>query len=139
MDIEGIKNSIIKFVNKNGDLTPEYLNELKEDCTTIKNLRDRIDNSLEELKINIIKSSAHLLIDKVHRGDKETALKILENTRDRSVFFDFISLLDKVLVLYEEYHQKLDFDCSDIKEIKDNLGLNDHKIYKVISDINLDN
>jgi hypothetical protein len=86
----------------------------------------------------IIKSSTHLLIEKVHRGDVETSLKILENTRDRSVFFDFISLFDELLVLYEKYYQKLDMDCSDIKDLKDNLGMNDHKIYKILSEMNLD-
>ena len=131
MDNEGLKNSIIEFMERSGEMTPEKLNELKNDSVEIKNLRERLDSKIEQLKIMIIKSSTHLLIEKVHRGDVETSLKILENTRDRSVFFDFISLFDELLVLYEKYYQKLDMDCSDIKDLKDNLGMNDHKIYKI--------
>lgn len=139
MDNEGLKNSVVRLISKNGELTEEVLSNLKDNSTTVKNLRQRIDNNLEQLKINIIKSSTHLLIDKIHRGDIESSIKILENTRDRSVFFDFITLFDELLVLHEQYYQKLDFECSDIKELKDNLGMNDHKLHKIISEMDLDN
>lgn len=139
MDNEGLKKSVIRIVSKNGELTPSYLTELKENSETIKSMRDKLDINLERLKINIIKSSTHLLIDKIHKGDVESSLKILENTRDRTVFFDFISIMDETLVLFEEYYQKLDLKCSDIKELKENLGLNDHRLYKLLSEINLDN
>jgi hypothetical protein len=111
---------------------------MKEKISVLWDLRDRIDNALDRLKINIIKSSTHLLIDKVHRGDIETSLKILENTRDRSVFYDFITLFDELVVLNEQYLQKYENEYSDIKDIKDNLGLNDYKLFKIINDINLD-
>ena len=55
------------------------------------------------------------------------------------MFFDFISILDKLLVLHEEYYQKLAMSCSDIKELKENLGINDHKLHKVINELYLDN
>lgn len=139
MDNEGLKNSVVRLISKNGELTEEVLSNLKDNSTTVKNLRQKIDNNLEQLKINIIKSSTHLLIDKIHRGDIESSIKILENTRDRSVFFDFITLFDELLVLHEQYYQKLDFECSDIKELKDNLGMNDHKLHKIISEMDLDN
>jgi len=139
MDNEGLKNSVVRLISKNGELTEEVLSNLKDNSTTVKNLRQRIDNNLEQLKINIIKSSTHLLIDKIHRGDIESSIKILENTRDRSVFFDFITLFDELLVLHEQYYQKLDIECSDIKELKDNLGMNDHKLHKIISEMVLDN
>ena len=139
MDNEGLKNSIVRLIRKNGELTEEVLSNLKENSTTIKHIRQRIDNNLEQLKINIIKSSTHLLIDKIHRGDVESSIKILENTRDRTVFFDFITLFDELLVLHEQYYQKLDIECSDIKDLKDNLGVNDHKIHMIISEMDLDN
>jgi hypothetical protein len=139
MDNEGLKNSVVRLISKNGELTEEVLSNLKDNSTTVKNLRQKIDNNLEQLKINIIKSSTHLLIDKIHRGDIESSIKILENTRDRSVFFDFITLFDELLVLHEQYYQKLDIECSDIKELKDNLGMNDHKLHKIISEMSLDN
>jgi len=139
MDNEGLKISVVRVVGKDGEISTDNLKELKQNSDTIKDVRDKIDVTLDQLKVNIIRSSVHLLIEKVHRGDIESSLKILDNTRDRSVFFDFISLLDKLLVLHEEYYQKLDMSCSDIKELKDNLGINDHKLHKVISELYLDN
>jgi hypothetical protein len=139
MDNEGLKNSVVRLISRNGELTEEVLSNLKKNSNTIKHLRQRIDNNLEQLKINIIKSSTHLLIDKIHRGDIESSIKILENTRDRSVFFDFLSLFDELLVLHEQYYQKLGIECSDIKDLKDNLGINDHKLHMIISEMDLDN
>lgn len=139
MDNEGLKSSVVRVVGKGGELSSDNLKELKQNSDTIKEVRDKLDSKLEQLKINIIRSSAHLLIEKIHRGDIESSLKILDNTRDRSVFFDFISILDNLLVLHEEYYQKLDMSCSDIKELKENLGINDHKLHKVINELYLDN
>lgn len=136
---DNITNSVIKFITKSSELTPTYLVELKDKVSTLKEHRFKIDSVLERLKINIIKSSSHLLIDKVHKGDIETSLKILENTRDRTVFYDFITLFDELIVLNEQFIQRYEIDCSDLKEIKDNLGLNDYKLFKIIEDINLDN
>lgn len=139
MDNEGLKSSVVRVVGKDGEISTDNLKELKQNSDTIKDVRDKLDSTLEQLKVNIIRSSAHLLIEKIHRGDIESSLKILDNTRDRSVFFDFISILDKLLVLHEEYYQKLDMSCSDIKELKENLGINDHKLHKVINELYLDN
>lgn len=139
MDNEGLKSSVVRVVGKGGEISSDNLKELKQNSDTIKEVRDKLDSTLEQLKVNIIRSSAHLLIEKIHRGDIESSLKILDNTRDRSVFFDFISILDNLLVLHEEYYQKLDMNCSDIKELKENLGINDHKLHKVINELYLDN
>jgi hypothetical protein len=138
MENDGVTNSVIRFINKNGELTPQYLFDIKEKISVLRDLRERIDSTLDRLKINIIKSNTHLLIDKVHRGDIETSLKILENTRDRSVFYDFITLFDELVVLNEQYLQKYENEYSDIKDIKDNLGLNDYKLFKIISEISLE-
>ena len=131
-----LKNAIVKYLHKEGISS---IKELKDDCINIKNKRKSLDDLIQNLKITIIKSNTHLLIDKIHRGDVETSIKILDNTRDRTVFFDFITLLDKLLVLHEEYYQKLDMSCSDIKQLKENLGTNDHKLHKIISELYLDN
>lgn len=139
MDNEGLKSSVVRVIGKDGEISSDNLKELKQNSDTIKDVRDKLDSTLEQLKVNIIRSSAHLLIEKIHRGDIESSLKILDNTRDRSVFFDFISILDNLLVLHEEYYQKLDMSCSDIKELKENLGINDHKLHKVINELYLDN
>ena len=139
MDNEGLKSSVVRVVGKGGEISSDNLKELKQNSDTIKEVRDKLDSTLEQLKVNIIRSSAHLLIEKIHRGDIESSLKILDNTRDRSVFFDFISILDNLLVLHEEYYQKLDMSCSDTNELKENLGINDHKLHKVINELYLDN
>ena len=139
MDNEGLKSSVVRVIGKDGEISSDNLKELKQNSDTIKDVRDKLDSTLEQLKVNIIRRSAHLLIEKIHRGDIESSLKILDNTRDRSVFFDFISILDNLLVLHEEYYQKLDMSCSDIKELKENLGINDHKLHKVINELYLDN
>jgi len=138
MENEGVTNSVIRFINKKDELIPQYLSEMKDKISVLRDLREKIDSALDRLKINIIKSSTHLLIDKIHRGDIETSLKILENTRDRSVFYDFITLFDELVVLNEQYLQKYENEYSDIKDIKDNLGLNDYKLYKIINEISLD-
>ena len=39
---------------------------------------------------------------------------------------DFITLFDELLVLHEQYYQKLDIECSDIKELKDNFYVCDN-------------
>jgi len=139
MDNEGLKYSVVRVIGKDGEISSDNLKELKQNSDTIKDVRDKLDSTLEQLKVNIIRSSTHLLIEKIHRGDIESSLKILDNTGDRSVFFDFISLLDKLLVLHEEYYQKLDMGCSDIQLLKENLGINDHKLHKVINELYLDN
>ena len=139
MDNEGLKSSVVRVIGKDGEISSDNLKELKQNSDTIKDVRDKLDSTLEQLKVNIIRSSTHLLIEKIHRGDIESSLKILDNTRDSSVFFDFISILDNLLVLHEEYYQKLDMSCSDIKELKENLGINDHKLHKVINELYLDN
>lgn len=139
MDNEGLKNAIIRLYGKSNKITSESLTHMKISSNTIRELRDKMDSKLEELKINIIKSNIHLLVDKIHRGDVETSIKILDNTRDRTIFFDFISLLDELLILHEEYYQKLELECSTFKDLKDNLGINDHKLHKIIMELNLDN
>tara|TARA_S200002703_G_scaffold20906_2_gene17375 strand:+ start:12806 stop:13225 length:420 start_codon:yes stop_codon:yes gene_type:complete len=139
MDNEGLKSSVVRVIGKDGEISSDNLKELKQNSDTIKDVRDKLDSTLEQLKVNIIRSSTHLLIEKIHRGDIESSLKILDNTGDRSVFFDFISILDNLLVLHEEYYQKLDMGCSDIQLLKENLGINDHKLHKVINELYLDN
>lgn len=139
MDNEGLKSSVVRVIGKDGEISSDNLKELKQNSDTIKEVRDKLDSTLEQLKVNIIRSSTHLLIEKIHRGDIESSLKILDNTGDRSVFFDFISILDNLLVLHEEYYQKLDMGCSDIQLLKENLGINDHKLHKVINELYLDN
>ena len=43
------------------------------------------------------------------------------------------------MVLNEQYIQKYEVECGDLKDIKEYLGLNDHKLFRIIDEINLDN
>ena len=90
---------------------------------------------IQNLKITIIKSNTHLLIDKIHRGEYESVLTILNNTRDRSVFFDFIDNLSSLVELFESYYQDYDLKHNELLKLKENLGLNDHLLCKLLLEI----
>ena len=55
MENEGVTNSVIRFINKNGELTPQYLSDMKDKISVLRDLREKIDSALDRLKINIIK------------------------------------------------------------------------------------
>jgi len=127
-----LKNAIVKYLHKEGISS---IKELKDDCINIKNKRKSLDDLIQNLKITIIKSNTHLLIDKIHRGEYESVLTILNNTRDRSVFFDFIDNLSSLVELFESYYQDYDLKHNELLKLKENLGLNDHILYKLLLEI----
>jgi hypothetical protein len=119
-------------------LDENYLSIIQEKINEVKSQRDIIDNLLDQLKMSIIKSSSHLLIEKIHRGDKEATLTILNNTRDRSLFYDFVEILNNLLIEYEKYYQNYEINATELLDCKERLGINDHRLHKLISEINLD-
>ena len=129
---KNLKNAIVKYLHKEGISS---IKELKSDCIKIKNKRKSLDDLIQKLKIIIIKSNVHLLIDKIHRGEYESVLKILNNTRDRSVFFDFIDNLSSLVETFETYYQDYDLKYNDLLKLKENLGLNDYILYKLLLEI----
>ena len=98
MENSNLINALVKHLSKENTIDENYLYIVKNKINDIKTQRDNIDRLMDELKISIIKSSSHLLIDKIHKGDKESSLIILNNTRDRSVFYDFADNLNNLLV-----------------------------------------
>jgi hypothetical protein len=138
MENKNLIEALVKFLEKDGKLIQEDLNSLRNSSEQIKIYRDKIDQILEQLKISIIKSSSHLLIDKIHKGEKENVLTILNNTTDKTVFYDFKDLLDMLLVEYEKYQQYYEIYSPNLIECKERLGLNDHKLFKLINEIDLE-
>ena len=138
MENTNLVNALVKHLSKDNTIDGDYLNVLQNKINDIKTQRDYIDRLLDDLKISIIKSSSHLLIEKIHKGDKEAALVILNNTRDRSVFYDFVETLNNLLVEYERYHQNYEINANELLDCKERLGINDHRLHKLINEINLD-
>ena len=135
MENTNLINALVKHLSKDNTIDENYLNILQSKINDIKTQRDHIDRLLDDLKISIIKSSSHLLIDKIHKGDKESSLIILNNTRDRSVFYDFVETLNTLLVEYEKYHQNYELNATELLDCKERLGLNDHRLHKLINEI----
>lgn len=135
MENTNLINALVKHLSKDNTIDENYLNILQSKINDIKTQRDHIDRLLDDLKISIIKSSSHLLIDKIHKGDKESSLIILNNTRDRSVFYDFVETLNNLLVEYEKYHQNYELNATELLDCKERLGLNDHRLHKLINEI----
>lgn len=135
MENTNLVNALVKHLSKDNTIDGDYLNVLQNKINDIKTQRDYIDRLLDDLKISIIKSSSHLLIDKIHKGDKESSLIILNNTRDRSVFYDFVETLNNLLVEYEKYHQNYELNATELLDCKERLGLNDHRLHKLINEI----
>lgn len=135
MENTNLINALVRHLSKDNTIDENYLNILQSKINDIKTQRDYIDRLLDDLKISIIKSSSHLLIDKIHKGDKESSLIILNNTRDRSVFYDFVETLNNLLVEYEKYHQNYELNATELLDCKERLGLNDHRLHKLINEI----
>lgn len=135
MENTNLINALVKHLSKDNNLNENFLNTVRDKVNDIKIQRDNIDRLLDELKISIIKSSSHLLLEKIHKGDKEASLTILNNTRDRSVFYDFVDILNNLLVEYEKYYQNYELNASELLDCKERLGLNDHRLHKLINEI----
>ena len=101
MGNDAIKNAILKYLKEEKSLEVGDVSHLKEEVDKVKNFRNNLDDLLLKTKINIINSSTHLLIDKIYKDEKEGVLKILENTKDRIVFYDFLDSLNDLLITYE--------------------------------------
>jgi hypothetical protein len=138
MENTNLLKALIKNLSKDNTLDENYLSIIQEKINEVKSQRDIIDNLLDQLKMSIIKSSSHLLIEKIHRGDKEATLTILNNTRDRSLFYDFVEILNNLLIEYEKYYQNYEINATELLDCKERLGINDHRLHKLISEINLD-
>tara|TARA_R110002020_G_scaffold91096_3_gene221490 strand:+ start:11098 stop:11520 length:423 start_codon:yes stop_codon:yes gene_type:complete len=139
MGNDAIKNALLRYLNDENALEKNTISDLKNEVDKIKLFRDKIDDILSKTKLTIINSSIHLLIDKIHRDDKEGVLKILKNTKDRTVFYDFVESLNDLLINYEKYHENYDSESPELLDLKETFVLNDHQLNDLITEISLDN
>ena len=136
---EAIKNAIMSFLDNKGLMTENIYDQLNSDVNKLKPLREDIDTQLFKTKVDIIKSNINLLNDKIFKEDNEGALQILINTKDKSVFYDYIDSLNNLLLKLTQYENSLNFESPELSTIKDNFFLKDEELINIITEICLDN
>tara|TARA_Y100000401_G_scaffold48067_1_gene37240 strand:- start:297 stop:719 length:423 start_codon:yes stop_codon:yes gene_type:complete len=139
MGNDAIKEAITKHLQKNNTLDGSYYAGLVNDANQLNALREDVDNGLLELKKHIISSNLHLIVDRIFKGENEEVIKMIKNTRNKELFFDFTEEFNKFLILFEQYTQNLEFDSPDISDLKETFALNDQQVFELINEINLDN
>lgn len=139
MGNKAIKNALLKYLKGENALENNNISDLKSEVDKIKLLRDTVDGDILKTKISVINSSTHLLIDKIHRDDKESVLKILKNTRDKTVFYDFIESMNNLLINYYKYEENYNSESPELLDLKETFVLNDHQLSDLITEIDLDN
>jgi len=139
MGNDAIKEAITKHLQKNNTLDDNYYTGLVDDANQLNALREDVDNGLLELKKHIISSNLHLIVDRIFKGENEEVIKMIKNTRNKELFFDFTEEFNKFLILFEQYTQNLEFDSPDISDLKETFALNDQQVFELINEINLDN
>ena len=139
MGNDAIKEAITKHLQKNNTLDDNYYTGLVDDANQLNALREDVDNGLLELKKHIISSNLHLIVDRIFKGENEEVIKMIKNTRNKELFFDFTEEFNKFLILFEQYTQNLEFDSPDISDLKETFALNDQQVFELIKEINLVN
>jgi hypothetical protein len=139
MGNNAIKNALLKYLKGENALENNDISDLKSEVDNIKLLRDMVDDDILKTKISIINSSTHLLIDKIHKDDKESVLKILKNTKDKTVFYDFIESMNNLLINYYKYEENYTIESPELLDLKETFVLNDHQLSDLITEINSDN
>ena len=135
---ESIKNAIIKHLGKKNIITESFYNELSEEAKKIKSLRGKVDDSLLNVKKEIIKTNFHLLIDKIFKEDNNGVIEILKNTKNRINFYNVIEEIGKLLVLFEQYNENYEFNSPELTTLKETFALKDDQLCDLISEIYLD-
>lgn len=136
---KAIKDAIHTHLKKNNVLKEDYFPTLLKESQNSKILRDKVDKELLNLKIKIINSNFHLLMEKIFKEDKEGVLEIVKNTKDRTIFFDVTEAFGKFLISFEQYRQYYEFNSPDLEGIKETFALKDNQLYELIEEIYLDN
>ncbi len=75
----------------------------------------------------------------IFKDDVEGALQVLINTKDKTVFYDYIDSLNNLLIKLVQYDTSLGFDSPELKTIKENFFLKDEELVNIINEIYLDN
>ena len=133
MGNEAIKKALLKYLMSENNLEKNSITNLKLEVDDIKSLRSVVDDSIMKTKISIINSSTHLLVDKIHRDDKEGVLQILKNTKDKTVFYDFVESMNDLLVNYYKYEENYNNESPELLDLKEVFVLNDHQLSELIT------
>ena len=139
MGNDAIKNAIDVYLSKDNEVTKEFYEKLLTESQKLDSLRKDVDAGLLELKKHIISSNLHLIIDRIFKGDNEEVIKMINNTRNRTLFYDFTEEFNKFLILFEQYATNLEFTSPDLGELKETFALKDSQLIDIIKEINLDN
>tara|TARA_R110000824_G_scaffold54915_2_gene151433 strand:- start:3436 stop:3858 length:423 start_codon:yes stop_codon:yes gene_type:complete len=139
MGNDSIKDAIVRHLEKNNVLNEEFYISLDEDANTLKKMREEVDRGLLNLKKHIISSNLHLIIDRMFKGENEEVIKMVKNTNNKVLFFNFTEELNRFLILFEQYQQHSQFNSPDLEDIKDTFALKDDQLCGLIKEINLDN
>ena len=75
MSNDAIKDAIQKHLEKNNILKDNFYPSLLNEAKKSKVFRDKVDEELLNLKIKIINSNFHLLLEKIFKEDKEGVLE----------------------------------------------------------------
>tara|TARA_B100000900_G_C20393877_1_gene639792 strand:+ start:349 stop:780 length:432 start_codon:yes stop_codon:yes gene_type:complete len=139
---DAIKKAIKKYLDKRGNYTEEneklFYSELLDDVNQVKTLRKDLDNSIVELKSEVIKSNIIMLLENVFRENNEKVVEILNNTHDTKIFYNFTDALNKLLINHNQYQSNYSYNAGEIKELKESFVLTDDKLKELITEINLD-
>ena len=102
-------------------------------------LYNEINNALNEVKNQIIRTNIILLFEQIFKDNKEKSIEILENTYDVKIFYDLSDSLNKLLICFSQYKNNYHFNSSELKQLKNTFALDDDKLFELINEINLDN
>lgn len=139
MSNDAIKNAIETYLSKSNEINKEFYATLFSETQQLGSLRKDVDDGLLELKRQIIASNLHLIVDRIFKGENEEVIKMLTNTRNRTLFYDFTEEFNKFLILFEQYSSNLEFTSPDLGELKETFALKDSQLIDIIKEINLDN
>ena len=89
MSNDAIKNAVETYLSKSNEINKEFYNNLLVESQQFDSIRDDVDSGLLELKKNVISSNLHLIIDRIFKGENDEVIKMLRNTRNREVFYNF--------------------------------------------------
>jgi len=140
---DAIKNAIQHYIEKNNTLTEDtkktFYKELVEEGSQVVSLREDLNNALNEVKNQIIRTNIILLFEQIFKDNKEKSIEILDNTYDVKIFYDLSDSLNKLLICFSQYKNNYHFNSSELKQLKNTFALDDDKLFELINEINLDN
>jgi len=140
---DAIKNAIQHYIEKNNTLTEDtkktFYKELVEEGSQVVSLREDLNNALNEVKNQIIRTNIILLFEQIFKDNKEKSIEILHNTYDVKIFYDLSDSLNKLFICFSQYKNHYHFNSSELKQLKNTFALDDDKLFELINEINLDN